>query len=84
MSAEPAVSDHLPLNWLTGVMAVASAVASAAVVIFYATELDKPEPRVFGPMSDIATVLWCSLFVVFAVALGRPYLPRALPASCFG
>ncbi len=74
MSAEPAVSDHLPLNWLTGVMAVASAVASAAVVIFYATELDKPEPRVFGPMSDIATVVWCSLFVVFAVALGRPYL----------
>lgn len=80
MSAEPAVSDHLPLNWLTGVMAVASAVSSAAVVIFYATELDKPEPRVFGPMSDIATVVWCSLFVVFAIALGRPYL-TSRPAS---
>lgn len=80
MSAEPAVSDHLPLNWLTGVMAVASGVASAAVVIFYAIERDKPEPRVFGPMSDIATVVWCSLFVVFAVALGRPYL-TSRPAS---
>jgi len=80
VSAEPAVSDHLPLNWLTGVMAVASGVASAAVVIFYAIERDKPEPRVFGPMSDIATVVWCSLFVVFAVALGRPYL-TSRPAS---
>jgi len=74
MPADPVVGDQLALNWLTGVMAVAGGVASLAVVIFYATELDKPEPRVFGPISDIATVVWCALFVVFAVALGRPCL----------
>lgn len=36
-------------EWLSGVMAVTSAVEGTAVIIFYATELDKPEPRVFGP-----------------------------------
>jgi hypothetical protein len=78
MSVEPVVPEAFPLNWLTGVTAVAGAVASGAVIVFYATELHQPEPRVFGPISDIATVAWCSLFVVLAVALGRPYLTSRL------
>jgi hypothetical protein len=71
----PAVHARLDAARRIGVATAGTAAATSAVVVlalllFYAVEVQRPEPHVFGPISDIGTVAWDLLAVPLVLGLG--------------
>jgi len=57
-------------------LAVVGGVTALCLIAMYAFELDSSAQKVFGPLSDIGSVVWNVLLLPVVIGFGRSVLPR--------
>lgn len=80
----PPVTDagQAPLSGMVTTVTLAYTLAAVgviqvlALVFFYALEVTKPAPHIFGPISDITSAAWNLLLLPLITGFGTTLLPR--------